>query len=360
MKVCCIVETVFQLMNILNLLINDKEYQGAEIDLFVRKGHFAHYDEYCERIRDKGLFHEINYFKFQDYSKSNFINHLRHVMELFWAKTIISKAISKDYDFKANDYDIVLAACACQFYKMALLCCKKAKFYAIEDGTLTYCNFNWSDLYLSPLSKILLSLYGLSDKLQPKRLYLNHPEKFSSTIQTEVLNLPNFNDSIVKHKSLFEDIFGKPTCDYQKTKVVFAAQPAPVPETMTSQITHTMPCEYICRYHPRNSQDCDFGGQADRGSSQWELICAEYLTDNHILVGGYSTAMLTPKWFFDREPYLLFIYPIYSEKLPSETLEACKKIVSEIKKSYREPSKIFVVNDIRDLNELLVKLTTSQ
>ena len=42
MKVCCIVETIFQLMNTLNLLINDEEYQGAEIDLFVRKGHFAH------------------------------------------------------------------------------------------------------------------------------------------------------------------------------------------------------------------------------------------------------------------------------------------------------------------------------
>ena len=186
MKVCCIIETIFQLINTLNLLINDHEFQGAEIDLFVRKGHFAHYDDYCKRIRESGLFHEINYFKFRDYSQSNIVNHLRHVSDFIKKKKIISRAVGENYVFKANGYDIIMAACACQFYKLALLCCKKAKIYAIEDGTLTYCNFDWNNMYLSKTSKIVLSIMGLTNKLQPKRLYLNTPENFSSPIKAEI------------------------------------------------------------------------------------------------------------------------------------------------------------------------------
>lgn len=342
MKVCCIVETVFQLINVLNLRLSVDEFMDAEIDLYVRKDHFVGCKEYSEKIREKELFHGIHYFEFKPYSDSNIVNRLKQIPEFLLARRVIRGALCDDAGFPAKKYDIILTPNCCQFFKEALFCCSNAKVYCYEDGTLSYSGTNWIANEVSSLSKRVLRLLHKEKQLFPERVYINNRSLFIPAWSCSVIQIPSLKDTIEKQKSLFREIFGYPVCDYDACKLVFLSQPNPVPFAVSKQICDCIGAEYIVRYHPRDRQESMYGGSQDRGSSQWELICADNITDEHILIGACSSAQTSPKWFFNKEPYVIFTYEIYGEKLPPAFIEASKIIVEKTKSIYSNPQKIIV------------------
>lgn len=353
MKVCCIVETVFQMINALNLLMFDDDFKGTEIDLFVRKDHFSNSTKYSEKIRETGYFHEINYFNFSEYSSSNLVNHLKHIPELFFAKNEISKAVGNGYKFKADSYDVLLTPNGCQFFKLAMVCCNNANIYCYEDGTLSYSNKNWISNEVSELSKKVLGILGKGDRILPSRVYLNNPELYTSTWNAEIKALPQLKGTMLENRDLFFNIFGDSICDYNNNKIIYCAQPSPVPDDISIDICNGIKQEHICRYHPRNEKSLVLNGLQDRGSSQWELICADCITDNHILIGACSSAQVSSKWFFDKEPYVIFTYPIYGNKVPAEFVEVSKSIVETTRGIYKNPEKVIVVKTIEELNNAI-------
>lgn len=353
MRVCCIVETVYQLINVLNLIQNDKEFSKATVDLFVRKNHFANEELYISRINEKNIVSEIVFFSFPDYSKSNFINHLRHIPESLFATNMISRAIGKEYRFRAKEYDAILTPNGCQFFKLAILCCTKAEVYCYEDGALSYSGYNWIESEVSSLSKKVLKITGKYDKLLPGRVYLYNPQLFEAHWKTEVHPIPPLADSLANEA--IHEIFGKPDCDYNRVKVVFLSQPTPVSESRTSEITDRIKGCFISRYHPRNNQDLHLNGINDHSSSLWELICAESIGDEHILIGAGSSAQISPKWLFGKEPYLIFTYPLY-ENMNQRFIESCETIVGKTRSIYQNPEKVIVVNSVDELNTQLAAI----
>ena len=352
MRVCCIVETVYQLINAMNLAINYKELSSAYIDLFIRKNHFANEEYYLSKIEKKNVFSDIKVFSFRDYSGSNLINHLRHIPETMYAADIISRACGNDYRFMSREYDVILTPNCCHFFKLAMICCTKAEVWCFEDGALSYGGFNWIESEVSLLSKKVLKFTGQYRKLLPSRVYLYNPKLFESTWRTEVHTIPSLKDEM--SSATFHEIFGRPDCDYSGVKVVFLSQPSPVSESRTSEITDQIKCSFISRYHPRNNQDFHLNGMIDHSSSQWELICAESITDDHVLIGAGSSAQTSPKWLFGKEPYLIFTYPLY-EGIGQRFIDTCEAIVSKTKSMYRNPEKVMVVWSIEELNDSIQK-----
>lgn len=341
------------MVNALNLLLFDEGFQGAETDLFVRRRHFINSTAYSEKIRQTGRFHEINYFEFKEYSSSNLVNHLKHIPELFSPRREIEKAVGEGYCFRAKDYDVLLTPNGCQFFKLAMLCCDRARIYCYEDGTLSYTNKNWISSEVSGLSKKALDILGKGGRLYPSRVYLNNPALYTSAWDAEVLALPPLKETMESHRDLFFNIFGAPACDYKGSSVIFCAQPNPVSSDISLDICSSIKQPCICRYHPRNEDSFVLKGSQDRGSSQWELICADYIGDDHILVGACSSAQISPKWFFDKEPYVIFTYPIYGDRLPAKFIEASKTILQKTREIYRQPEKVIVVDTIENLNKVI-------
>lgn len=356
MKICCIAETVFQLINVLNLRLSVNEFMNAAIDLYVRKEHFSGCQEYCERIRDTNLFRSIHYFEFKPYSDSNLINRLKQIPEFMFAKRVLSDALCDDAGFPANDYDIILTPNCCQFFKEAIFCCSRSKVYCYEDGTLSYSGRNWIVSEVSPLSKKILRLLHKEKHLFPERVYINNCNMFVSAWKADVIKIQSLQNTIKEYASLFRDIFGFPVCDYDVCKLIYLSQPNPVPFEISQKICDCLGANCIVRYHPRDHKDILYDGIQDRGSSQWELICADNITDEHVLIGACSSAQTSPKWFFNKEPYVIFTYEIYGDKLPSAFIEASKIIVEKTKSIYSNPQKVIVPKTIAELEEIVEEL----
>lgn len=355
MKICCVVETTFQLINAINLLVNDEEFSNAEIDLFVRDKHFANSDEYCKNIKEMKLFNEVNLFNLNyNFSKFNIINHLRNIPKFLFAGKTVSKAIGNGYRFRKNTYDVIMTPNGCVFFKLAMFNNPNAKIYCYEDGILSYSGENWISNDISKTSQIFMKLIGRSTDWLPERLYINNTKLCNVSWGAQLLPLPDLGKILSVKDNIFTKIFGAPLCDYDKNTTIFLSQP--LNEDVTVKISNAIKDTYIARYHPRDNKELLLGEIHDRSSSQWELICAQSITDKHVLIGACSTAQVSPKWMFDKEPYLIFTYPVYGDAVNENFIRISKDIVKTTKEIYRNPEKIFVANTADEINDILEKI----
>ena len=110
----------------------------------------------------------------------------------------------------------------------------------------------------------------------------------------------------------------------------------------------------MLRLHPRDKEE-NTKGRIDPGKSQWELRCGWELTDDHILVGAFSTAQFTPKWLYDKEPFVVFTFDmIFKEQ--SEYKSRVDEMIREFAKSYRNPDKVVSVDSPEALNTVLERM----
>ena len=115
---------------------------------------------------------------------------------------------------------------------------------------------------------------------------------------------------------------------------------------------------FIVRIHPREKNDSDKykGFMIDKGDLMWELICRDYITDDHILIGEYSTAQFSPKIMYDKEPWLILLYKILNRRRGSDTINTMETVIDTIKSSYSNPEKVIVINDFEEIRYTLNKL----
>lgn len=355
MKICCVVETPFQMINAINLLVNDEEFSGAEIDLFVHDNHFANSDKYCDRIKELELFNEVNLFNLNaKFSRFSIINYLKNIPQYLFSGKTINRAIGNRYKVKKNTYDIIFTPNACVFFKLIMLCNSAAKVYCYEDGIMSYSGQNWILNSTSKYGQLFMKLIGRSTDWLPERLYVNNTELCEVIWCDQLLSLPNLEKALSATNNIFGKIFGEPECDYDKNTIVFLSQP--LSEDVTVEIADTIKYSYITRYHPRDNTELLLGKIYDKSSSHWELICAQNITDKHVLIGACSTAQVSPKWMFDKEPYLIFTYPMYAKTGNTRFVDISKYIVKTTKEIYRNPEKIFVANTADEINDILEKI----
>jgi hypothetical protein len=110
----------------------------------------------------------------------------------------------------------------------------------------------------------------------------------------------------------------------------------------------------LLRLHPRDKEEKTIG-RIDPGKGQWELRCGWELTDDHILVGAFSTAQFTPKWLYDKEPFVIFTFDmIFKEQ--SEYKNKVDEMICEFAKTYRNPDKVVSVDCPEALNTVLERM----
>ena len=114
----------------------------------------------------------------------------------------------------------------------------------------------------------------------------------------------------------------------------------------------------VIRCHPLEDIENGYKGfKIDRGDNLWELICLDIITDNHILVGDFSTAHIMPKIIFDKEPWLVFTVKKYLEHYGEETVKSIIEYICFIKKKYRKPEKVIIVENDDELASIITRIT---
>ena len=89
-----------------------------------------------------------------------------------------------------------------------------------------------------------------------------------------------------------------------------------------------------------------------------ELECCNTISDNHILIGGFSTAQLMPKILDGAEPYLIFVYKLFfdSKELSSTFWKSTETFIYKFRDQYKNKNKVFIPETMEEFKAILEKL----
>lgn len=112
--------------------------------------------------------------------------------------------------------------------------------------------------------------------------------------------------------------------------------------------------DVIIRKHPRDKRSYN-NYNVDEGVNMWELECIKNLNNSHVLLSCCSTAQLTPKLICQKEPYLVFLYKLFLNE-DSPYIKINIDVINNIRNMYSDCNKIFVPNNIEELNVYISRL----
>ena len=119
----------------------------------------------------------------------------------------------------------------------------------------------------------------------------------------------------------------------------------------------TKPQDVLVRLHP-TCQKRNFysaGAYLDTGAAMPEVAFSQVDLTEKVLVSPNSTALLTPKLLFDKEPNLIMTHRLYKiRKLKEE--QRNDAFFRQIFALYNEKQRVFAPSTIEELNEIVLRL----
>ena len=354
-KIAIVCGTKYQLLNCLNYVTSQSEFDNVEYHLFINE---AQIGQFYEKLCQFGIFRHV--YRYDVTKEKNKIRKLFWRCVSFMFPGVYLRHCLLDQE-RHEDYDIFMYAnvsgIVCPFVFSHH---SKMRLFLYEDGTASYSSGVVT--YISQKNRKLYNFFGrdIERCLYPERLYINNKQFCKNTDCAEVIELHNLQDTVREHKDIFEEVFGREKNKYDELHLVYLSQPFNGYEGLDSptsqkimKILKKYPFAY--RPHPREKKVYEYAAYVDRPDKQnsWELICSDAIGDDHVLIGRCSTAQVVPKFIFNKEPYLIFTNRLFEKETQSNTFQAMEDICTDIKSKYSKPEKVFMVERLEQIKEIL-------
>lgn len=357
MKTAFVCNTPYQLFNILNICCNDLEDTNKGSDLFI-VDRFNSSKRILEKIKGLNIFNKI-YFIVEN--KINRRTKYDKIRTLFVSKTKFQDFVCSEYDFLGIKYDQIFIGDAMPFGIALSIFNSDARIFVFEDGIGNY----YGDfLHKKPngLKEKIKSIlnYGIY-AIYVKSHYVNCKELCDSTVSENIVQLPYWNDNnpafaIVKNVFEFKD-----NSRLKLNRVIFLDRPFWENEKYNNLNPEILlnDCGLqnvsLIRIHPRSNTKYKLI-DVDNGYNMWELECVYNITDNHILIGDFSMAQLNPKIIANKEPFVVFAYKLFYDRLTNDEILHFEKQINLLKKVYSNKEKIYIPNSKEEFEYTLKKL----
>ncbi len=222
---------------------------------------------------------------------------------------------------------------------------------------------NYIDYYGSWKTRLFYRIfkkgvYGL----KPERIYVNNLEMCKSVTNTKFILLPFITGETDWIDFLNNVFLENSKNDLQNKKYIYLFQPleelleTSAYEDYNKILDHLKTnhkSQTIVRKHPRE-HDQDYRGlDVSLSNSMWELFCLSSLSDKQVLISLFSTAQITPKLLYGKEPRLIFLYHLVPTSLTNERIENIDKFVQDIREKYRDKSRISIPTTMHKFEEAL-------
>ncbi len=355
MRICFVCDTPYQILNCINYVYHKKQEQEMETDLYIGRN-FADVEGVYVRLKGTGLFEKIFMYDMPQLKGPR--RRLRKLIELRFPRKYISRVIQGNKHVRA-DYAQVWCTIPTEFSMAMLFLCKSAEMIHFDDGTGSY-HGNINDIAISDIRNRVYPILGMDIKrLEPKALFVNNTNLCKSKITNNILALPNLKNADEKLCNMIKDVFMyQGDGYYNKYKLIYLTHPEEVrnendikTEAAVIDVFKRYEKDVLIRPHPRKKDVGIEELNIDKYNDMWEMVCAEQITDEHVLAGMFSTAQFVPKLIFEKEPFLIFTYKLYQEIYSKERMKEFETMIADIKLSYSMPQKIMEPQNIDEFKE---------
>lgn len=275
----------------------------------------------------------------------------KDILRLIFCKSFLKKEVrieNRSYDyflFAQLDTNASLALYSGLNYKMTSI---------FDDGNFNYCGQSIYDFVNWKRRGLLKFFHPTRKYFNLNRNYAYLPE-ISTTIVPEKIQIPYPDFKIL------DDIFEYRLNDIYKKRIVYFDQKKEIPykkefDSNVATVLSHFSENTIIRIHPRMKQSYFKNFTLDKGINIWELECPHQISDEHILISIYSTAMFTPVMITHRSPYLIFLYRLSQGIYNEEDIAGFDKHVRRFMKLYKK-EKLFVPDSWEEFATIIKKLS---
>jgi len=309
MRVTIIADTPYQILNATNLYWN--HYRGKEgvlTDCYI-VDQFRNAHQIYERILEQELFDNVYFLRREE---NRFMPQgWKRSLRVAYSYLNPAHAIRNQFDGKIprRKYDQIYSSVMQCFTASMLKLNPKAEFMLYDDGTGSYSG----DLVSNgggKAYKLFSKLTGTgANAARPKKLFVNNVPMCHSHSADEICAMPEFNQEFL---NVAYKIFAVGAQEKPLEGIIMLS--APDDNEYHTRLMNTMADwmrpwkdRVLVRMHPRDrnyARYADF--KVDDKGEMWELKISQMNMDKILLIGHYSTAHLTPKLLYNKEPWLMF------------------------------------------------------
>ena len=347
--ICFICETPLQALNCLKIIC--QEEANGSVDLYLQKK-MNNVNTFEELFLKTKVVKKIIKFK---YPKTD-LEKIHSAIRIAFPNHYLKRTLKGNTSL-SNKYDVIYYASLTRFVRAMIIMNVHAKTILFEDGLSSYerrttlCKINWKEEFLHKLLGRDISRFRTSV------IYLNNPSLCQIEWikeKREIKNTQAFK-SLLSNETLFRipDVYGK-------SKFIYLSQPMREKTGNDSEydslLSELSKREVIYRAHP-SEKESNCWALTDSSQIPWEIICEKTISDSNILIGKCSTAQIQPKWFYGKEPTIIFTYLMANDYFSKINRKANEETMEKTKKIYKNPKKIYSVKSTQELIEILDKIS---
>ena len=225
-----------------------------------------------------------------------------------------------------------------------------------EDGTYSYGCLMCKKSLIRRLAEMFL--YNGSGIEECVQMYVKHPEKVKLGKHNYVKVLSfngKYDKGIILNTLLPLYGINEVTMSKFKRKVIIFDQNVELHDVKEIQkkIAKVMIDVFgsknvLVKIHP-SSHDKEYGNEISTVTEKFpfELVMAYEDMSEKVLISIFSTACMSPKLDYDQEPYVIFTYKLYGDRVFID--DTYLEQVEQLRNSYTDKSKIIVPNDMDEM-----------
>lgn len=357
-KFLFICETPLQVLNACRFVLSNMEKSAGRSDICLFHL-FRGATETAERLRHVKLFGCVTEIAaFPEYR--GICGKMSTLCRMLMPKHTLKKyAVNMDDRFFEGSYSHVILCHTTPTARAVRQCFPKARFLLLEDGTGSYVGNILEDQKSGVLRMVERILPHMKRMFLPAAQYLSNKDLYIGEMKVPVYQLPQLSEEDAER---IAQVFSYQTNSfYEEADAVFLSQPlehlGSDAEKIDGEVQRLLQSVFhenaVVRVHPRH-----VGFQTmlkrDAWGNLWELECIRQIESRHILVGYCSTAQFMPKILRNEEPVLVFLYKLYGGEEDSFSARF-EKLIDEFRKSYANPQRIAVPENLQELSDILLK-----
>lgn len=352
MRIAFFCSTPYQIINAIN--IKEKLYQSDIADILVLK-HFHQFDLTVERLKDIGVFDCVYGIDDGDFDYRYVLPSIKRyplkIKDFIWCEKVIEPYINTDHVYDAVFYTFpnMLIEFFCYY---SITKNKYVKFYMFEDGFSSY-----SDdlLAISNAKSLFLKVMGRKQFLDVNHeLFLYAPKLFCKSRKKKeytVKQLPLLNGDDRDLCKIYNKLFELEAVNRIKERVLFFEQPYE-DESVNHHIRKTLDMimnkvnknDLCIKLHPRGKKELYQGLILYPFSSVPMEVLYQNMEDlsDRVLISSVSTACITPKLVFGKEPRLLLLYKYLKLEEQGIITPSLVQFIEKVIDTYIDKTKIMI------------------